>query len=195
MPVSGYFQPLMKRLRSYIIRLLVTLSVCSGFGLYMAQPAEATRTTGDFARMLSMVAQTSDAPALQKELQDLKASGGQLADMLEHTSRMVTGTTSGESEVPYANDHEELTRELYQLILIEWSQFQTGNAMDGIPVQPTVKPLILLNIDKVKGMASAMAWPHRKSHAIEENWISIMPGAAASVSMEPMSDSIAIGAP
>lgn len=185
----------MKRLRSYIIRLLVTLSVCSGFGLYMAQPAEAARTTGDFARMLSVVAQTSDAPALQKELQDLKSSGDQLAEMLEHASQIVTDN-SNESDFPYANDHEELSQELYQLILIEWSQFQTGNAMDGIPVQPTVKPLIHLHVDKARGwITSAMACPLRKSHTIGENWISILSGAAAPVSMEPMSDSIAIGAP
>lgn len=194
LPVSGYFQPLMKRLRSYITRLLVTLFVCSGFSLYMAQPAQASRTSGDFARWLSMVAQGSDAPGLQKELQDLKTSGGQLADMLEHASQIIVKNNS-EFDFPFVNEQEEISRELYQLILIEWSQFQTGNAMEGIPVQPKVTPPILLHVDKVKGMASAMASLHCDSTAISGNWTSTVFGAAAAVSIEPMSDSIAIGAP
>ncbi len=124
MPVSDYFQPLMKRLRSYIARLLVTLLVCSGFSLYMVQSAQAGQTSDGFARWLGMMAEASDAPGLKKELQDLKTSGGQLSEMLEQASQIVT-QNNDEFDFPFAA--EQASRELYRLLLIEWNQFQTGN--------------------------------------------------------------------
>lgn len=192
MPVSDYFQPLMKRLRTYIARLLVTLLVCSGFSLYMVQPARAGQAPDDFARWLSMMAEASDAPGLQKELQDLKSSGGQLADMLEYASQIVT-ENNDEFDFPFAK--EETSRELYQLLLIEWNQFQTGNAMDGIPVQQTVKSSLLLHIDKTGGLGSATAWPCKWTTIVGENSIANIPPIAAHIMVEPMSGGIAIGAP
>lgn len=192
MPVSDYFQPLMKRFRTYIARLLVTLLVCSGFSLYTVQPAQAGQASDDFARWLSMMAEASDAPDLQKELQDLKASGGQLADMLEHASQIVT---ENNDEFGFPFTKKETPRELYQLLLIEWNQFQTGNAMDGIPVQQTVKSLLLLQVDKTGGLGYATPWPYRWASIVGENGIAGISQVVASAMVEPMSGGIAIGAP
>lgn len=182
----------MKRLRSYIARLLVTLLVCSGFILYVVQPAQAGQTSDEFARWLGMMAEASDAPGLKKELQDLKASGGQLSEMLEQASQIVT-QNNDEFDFPFAT--EQASRELYRLLLIEWNHFQTGNAMDGLPVQQTVKPLLLLQVDKTGSLASATPRPYFGALKVDKDRIVPIPRIATRVLIEPMSGGVAIGAP
>lgn len=193
MPVSGYFQPLMKQLRSYIARLLVALLVFSGFSLYVVQPAQAGHTSNAFARWLSMMAKTSDASDLQKELQDLRGSSAQLADLLEQASRIVTQNTE-EFNFPFVK--EDGSQELYQLLLIEWNQFQTGNAMAGVPAQQmVVKPLLSLHMDKGGSLGSAAIIQDRVPSVFERVCSKPVLQPAAKNTVEPMSDGIAIGAP
>lgn len=182
----------MKRLRSYIARLLVTLLVCSGFSLYVVQPAQAGQRSHEFARWLGMMAEASNAPGLKKELQDLKASGGQLAEMLEQASQIVT-QNNDEFDFPFAT--EEASPDLYRLLLIEWNQFQTGNAMDGLPVQQTVKPLLMLQVNKTGSLASTAAGPYFRALHVDKNWIAPVSRLATRILTEPMSGGVAIGAP
>lgn len=175
------------------MRLLVSLLVCSGFSLYMVQSAQANRTSDDFARWLSMMAGASDASDLQKELQNLRTAGGQLTDMLAEASQIVT---SNNDEFDFSFTREETSRELYQLLLIEWNQFQTGNAMDAVPVQQTVKPLLLLHVDKkTGGLESEAVWSDIWTSIVGEHGVPVVLQISTAVAIEPMSGGIAIGAP
>ncbi|HLR31263.1 MAG TPA: hypothetical protein VK074_02155 [Fodinibius sp.] len=182
----------MKQLRSYIARLLVALLVCSGFSLYMTQPAQADGVPDAFARWLSMMAESSEASSLQQELVGLTAAGGPLADILEEASQIV-GHNNSASDVSFVE--EEVSLELYRLLLIEWNQLQTGSAMDGIPAQQTVKPLIQLEVNKAGGFSPAI-WPERELRQLTDVYIvtSDLPTVSA-VLTEPMSGGTAIGAP
>src|SRR5690625_1003280 len=182
----------MKQLRSYIVRLLVALLVCSGFTLYMSQPAQAERAPDVFARWLSMMDEPSEASGLQQELADLAASGGPLADMLKEASQIV-GYNNGESDFVLVK--EKVSLELYRLLLIEWNQLQTGSAMDGIPAQQTVKPLFQLEVNKAGGFSPAI-WPDRGTKQLTDVYIVTSDSPAVSaVLTEPMSGGTAIGAP
>ncbi|WP_142715109.1 hypothetical protein [Fodinibius sediminis] len=182
----------MKRLRSYITRLMMTLLVGMGFGLYMIQPVQASRNSDAFARWLHLMAQASDAPGLQQELQDLRASTASLADILEQASQIVKDNNE-EFNFPFAE--QEASLQMYQLLLIEWNQFQTGNAMSGIPVQQTVKSSHIQHIDKAGAMEAVQGLSYSGPHAVPSPGISSFSQVPATASVEPMSDGIAIGAP
>ncbi|MCW9714170.1 hypothetical protein LQ318_14760 [Aliifodinibius salicampi] len=180
----------MKRLRSYITRLLVALLVCSGLSLYWIQPVQASHNSYAFAQWLSMMAESSQTTDFQQELEDLKRSGGDFEDFVEKASELVSN--NDDFDFPFAN--EDTSREIHQLLLIEWKQFQTGNAMANMPVPHTVKSLMLLHIDKG-------AFGSFGNIQCETPQFGLKPISKANntrvinVSIEPMSGGIAIGAP
>lgn len=181
----------MKRLRSYITRLLVALLVCSGLSLYWIQPVQASHNSYAFAQWLSMMAESSQTTDFQQELEDLKRSGGDFEDFLEKASELV----SNNDDVDFPFTSEDTSKELHQLLLIEWKQFQTGNAMANMPVPHTVKSLMLLHVDKGGAFGSFGSIQH------ETPQFGLKPISKANntrinnVSVEPMSGGIAIGAP
>lgn len=175
-----------------MVRLLVALFVCSGFGLYMAQPAQAKQSSQAFAEWFSLMAKTTDAPMLQKKLQDLKTSGAQLDEMLEQASRIVTDNNE-EFNFPFSK--KKASHDLYQLLLIEWNQFQTGNAMAGIPVaHQTMKPL-LVHVDKIAHLEAAVAGKIDVTSGVQARLIPYRPLPVMVSAIMPMSSGIAIGAP
>ena len=192
MLVSDYFQPLMNRFRSHIAQLMVALLICSGLSLSWVQPVQADQPSHAFARWLSMMAKPADASDLQKELQELRASGGQLEEVLQKASQIVTQNNE-EFNFPFSK--EKASGQLYQLLLIEWNQYQTGNAMANVPVSHNVKPLLPLHIDKMEGATLATQGQPLFSAYVSSRWFSQPTSQDISFSIEPMSSGIAIGAP
>ena len=192
MLVSDYFQQLMKSFRSHIAQLMVALLICSGLSLSWVQPVQADQTSHAFARWLSMMAKPADASDLQKELQELRASGGQLDEVLQKASQIVT---QNNEEFSFPFSKEKASGQLYQLLLIEWNQYQTGNTMANVPVSQNVKPLLPLHIDKVEGGTLAVQGQPLFAAFVSGQWVNQPASQAISFSVEPMSSGIAIGAP
>lgn len=183
----------MKRLRTHIARWLVAFLVISGFSLSLVQPAQARQNTHDFARWLDMMAKSSDTAALQKELKDLKASGEALSAMIQKASEIISKNNEN-FNFPFAK--EETPNQLYQLLLIEWNQFQTGDAMAGIPsAQKTIKPLLPWHTDKLSTPGLAVFCSDSFQVAANRFVITNRQQTQEPLSLQPMSSGIAIGAP
>lgn len=169
----------------------MALLVCSGLSLYWIQPVQASHNSYAFAQWLSMMAESAETKDFQEELEDLKRSGEHFEDFLEKASELVSNNDG--VDFPFTN--EDTSRELHQLLLIEWNQFQTGNAMANMPVPHAVKSLIFPNVDKggAFGLSGNIQY--------ETPEFGIKPISVANnkrvnnVSIEPMSGGIAIGAP
>lgn len=137
------------------------------------------------------MAESSQATDFQDELEDLKRSGEHFEDFLEKASELVSSNNA--VDFPFAT--EDTSQELHRLLLIEWKQFQTGNAMANMPVPHTVKSLMLLHVDKGGAFGSIGSMQY------ETPQVGLKPISEANntrvnnVSVEPMSGGIAIGAP
>jgi hypothetical protein len=129
----------MKRLRSHILRLTVVLLICSGFSLYVVQPTQARHSTNAFADWLNTMTKPANSFDLQQELDNLRESSDHLGEVIEKASRIIHRNNK---EFVFPFQESDASQSLYQLLLIEWSQFQTDNAMAGIPLQQTTKTLL-----------------------------------------------------
>lgn len=182
----------MKRLRSHIAQGLVALLICTGLSLSWVQPVQAGRTSYAFARWLSTMTHSADGSEVHKQLQELQASGIHLDTMLEKASKIVTAHNE-EFNFPFAKEYP--SQQLYQLLLIEWNQYQTGNAMANIPLQQSVKPLLPLHVDKKEGGTFAVQPVHRVFISKYVDFRPSAPSKSTPTALSPMSGGIAIGAP
>jgi hypothetical protein len=182
----------MNRLRTYIARITVIVLVWTGFSLYMVQPTQAKQSSQAFASWLSQMAKSSDGVALQKELDDLQQSADHLDNIIKKASRIVS---SNNDEFDFSFVESIASKHLYQLLLIEWSQFQTGNAMASTPVQSTVKHLVPVVIDKLGSMGMATVTSKLTNPFLGIDELSLSSQQLFSVVLEPMVGGIAIGAP
>lgn len=182
----------MNRLRTHIIRLIVILLVCSGFGLSLAQPAQAKRSTSAFADWLSTMTKSANGADLEKELNNLRQSGDHLDKVIEKASQLVS---KNNDEFTFSYAESMASQQLYQLLLIEWNQFQTGNAMSSIPTQQVAKSLVPVKTHESSLFGSVV--PTRKSvNKIKHPGRKVIsPGSTFLVSLIPMVGGIAIGAP
>ncbi|MCW9707115.1 hypothetical protein [Fodinibius salsisoli] len=183
----------MEKFRTHIARWLVALLVISGFSFSLVQPAQARQNTDAFARWLDMMAKSSDTAALQEELKDLQASGEALSVMIQEASRIVSQNNEN-FDFPFAK--EEAPNQLYQLLLIEWNQFQTGDAMAAVPAtQKSIKQLLPWHTDKLS--PPGFLGMRYELFQVADNRIvvEVIPGFQESISLQPMSSGVAIGAP
>lgn len=181
----------MNRFRTYIARLIVAVLVWTGFSMYMVQPVQAEQSSQAFASWLSKMAKSSDGVELQKELDNLQQSGDHLDQMIKKASEIVS---SNNDEFDFSFTESIASKHLYQLLLIEWSQFQTGNEMASVPTQPTVKLLVPI-VEKMGSIGSATLLPKVLDSFFETSELSLSPRQVFSVMLEPMVGGIAIGAP
>jgi hypothetical protein len=182
----------MNRFRSYIARFLVILFVCTGFALHITQPVQAKQSSDAFARWLSTMTKSSDATDLHKELNELKKSGAHLDKVIEKASRIIVRNNE---EFNFSFAESAASHHIYELLLIEWNQFQTGNAMAAVPVQQTLKPFLPFNLDKLGIFGSVVLFYATPDISqIEQEHLQASQTITA-ISVVPMSDCIAIGAP
>lgn len=182
----------MNRFRSHIARFLVLLLVCTGFVLHITQPVQAKQSSDAFARWLSTMAKSSDATDLHKELKELNKSGAHLDKIIEKASRIIVRNND---EFNFSFAESTVSQHVYKLLLIEWNQFQTGNEMAAVPVQQTLKPFLPFNLDKL-GAFGTKAVLNAKPNISQINHVNLpVPQTITAISIVPMSDCIAIGAP
>lgn len=181
----------MNRLRTHIVRIVVLVLVWMGFSLYMVQSAKAEYSSHAFARWFSSMLSTSKTADLQQQLNDLQKSNDHLDKILEEASRIVR-RNNDDFSFPFAKSAKK--QQLYQLLLFEWNQYQTENAMASIPAQQTVKSLVPVKVDK-SGSCGTVTTSINVPQFLYcvEALRSISEHSSNTIS--PMSSGIAIGAP
>jgi hypothetical protein len=182
----------MNRLRTHIIRIVVSAVICTGFGLYMVQQAQVNRSSDAFASWLTTKVKGTDSVTLQKELDDLRDSTTQLNEFIKGASQILK---SNNETLDFSFAGSTASMHFYQLLLIEWSQFQTGNAMAGIPIPSVNKALssVILDQNGAIGLFSPVSllseyvWNVKSFTADFDEFL--VKG------IQPMIEGIAIGAP
>lgn len=182
----------MKKLRTHIARVIVAVLVWTGFSLYMVQPVQAEYSSQSFANWLTKMAKSSDSADLQDELNNLRASADQLENTIKEASQIVSRNNSN---FDFSFSESLASQHLYQLLLIEWSQSQAKNAMAGTPAKHISKLYVSATVDKF-GVGSFVPGTVSSPDAIFSLSNQFFVGQQFhKVVVEPMVDSIAIGAP
>ena len=182
----------MNKLRTHIVRVVVLVLIWVGFSLYMVQSAKAEYSSHAFARWFSTMLSTSNATELREQLNELRKSNDHLDEILKRASQIIRRNNK-DFKFPFAKP--EAAGQVYQLLLFEWNQYQTENAMAGIPAQQTVKSLLPIKVEKSAScgtVTAAITTPEvlqwiEASYPINNREVSFF--------VIPMSSGIAIGAP
>lgn len=190
--LSPYFPLLMEKLRKNIIRLIVILLVCSGFGMSLVQPVQARYSSDAFANWLSAMAKNAGSSDLQHELDDLRKSGDHLDQIIKKASHLVKKNNENFS---FSHADRLASGQLYQLLLIEWNQYQTGNGMSSVPVTQVTKSVVTNKVQEsviLGGVLPGPAKDHTKPFSVG---LIDLSGIAYKPAIIPMVGGIAIGAP
>jgi len=182
----------MNRLRTYIIRLFVIAVICTGFGLYMVQQVQVNRSSQAFASWLDTKVKTSDGIGLQKELDDLRKSASDLDEFIKEASQFVK---SNNENFDFSFTESTASMHFYQMLLVEWSQFQTGNAMAGIPIPSVTKAFVSIVFDQNGAIGSAAAVSLIPEYVWSLDTFTADVDGFFNMAMQPMTEGIAIGAP
>jgi hypothetical protein len=182
----------MNRLRTHIARFIIVLLICSGFGLSLVQPTQAEHSTTAFADWLSAMTKSSNGIDLQQELESLRKSGDHLDKVIEQASQIVSNNNE---EFTFSYAKSMASHQLYQMLLIEWNQFQTGNAMSCIPVQQTVKSLVPIKTDKTPFTGLATSFSETIEQAFWHVRQIVYPQRGFLFTLIPMVGGIAMRAP
>jgi len=182
----------MNKLRTHIVRVVVLVLIWMGFSLYIVQSAKAEYSSRAFARWFSTMLSSSNTAELQEQLNELRKSNDHLDEILKKASKIVRRNNK-DFKLPFAESVAD--SQVYELLLFEWNQYQTENAMAGIPAQQTVKSLLPIKVDKSAScgaVAATIATP-RVLQWIETAYP--FNNRKVPFWVIPMSSGIAIGAP
>lgn len=183
----------MNLLRTHIISRLTVLVVCGGMLACLAQPLQAAHRTQSFADWLSSVVREADGLQVREELNRLRHSRMDFSRVVSEASEIVTRNNE-EFNLPL--NESDAAAQVYHLLLAEWNQFQTGNAMSAVPLYENVKSFGPQKTEQATGFA--LPAPDRQSglfapHRAEPGLLHAAPLQVPAV--EPMIHGIAIGAP
>lgn len=182
----------MKFLRSHILKVTVVTLLLSGFGFCFVQPAQSNSNSRAFASWLSAMASQSDMAEVRAELDQLKQSGAQLSQIIERATRIVTDNNE---EFSFALQKAVATQQVYQFLLIEWNQFKTDNTMANLPVRPSVKISIPFSVDKAGAFFAEISTFSNTAPPVSHIRETVKALPVFQLSIIPMADGIAIGAP
>lgn len=181
----------MKFLRSHILRITVIGLLLSGFGICSLQSMQSDNNSRAFARWLSSMANHADIAEISEELDQLKRSNVRFDQMLEKASQIVRSNNDG---FAFALQNT-VASQVYQFLLMEWNQFKTDNSMANVPVRQSVKLGIPYNLDKI-GAIIAGASVFKQTFPVSTDILKLISEQPRlQISMVPMADCIAIGAP
>lgn len=167
--------------------------VCFGLGLFMVQQTQTNHSSQAFASWLTAMLKASDGVKVQQELDDLRKSTTHFDEFVKEASQIVK---THNERFPFIFTESAGSVHLYQLLLIEWSQFQTGNAMAGIPVETSAKTFVSIALDNKGAMGTAVAVFNAIPKVLDGFEKIILANKVFFVSaLEPMTEGIAIGAP
>ena len=181
----------MKNLRSHIIKTCIIALVCSGLMVGFAKPTNAAQTNEDFANWLQSITKKVDTPELQRKLRSLKKSKANLSQLIKKASQIVSQNNE-DFNIPLKNAADDIQ----QILLVEWTQYQTGNAMAAIPAVETSKPSVAPQHQKM--MVGGIAPLTTCCKSAKPQWVTATTGQSCFYTLSnvvPMVSGIAIGAP
>lgn len=130
---------------------------------------------------------------IQQQIYRLKQSEGSLAVLIEKASEMVS-RNNDDFNLPISDKGTD-THEVYNLLIVGWNSYQTGNGMGKASGLETVKSNLAPTIDKFPrslGIKVDRTADAGRSVLIRAAVIS---AAVAARTVEPLAGGIAIGAP
>ena len=181
----------MNRLRKHIVRVTVAVLVMTGFSLYMVQPAQANQSSQAFTNWLSTMTKSSNGVDVQQQLDDLRKSG-HLGNTIKEASQIVS---KNNENFEFSFAESIASQHIYQLLLIEWSQFQTDNAMANVPTQHLPKLLMPVSVDKAGANTFVSTGTNLSGPFQPISNKQVMGCETVSKNAVPMVGGIAIGAP
>lgn len=183
---------LMRRIRSHIIKLFTISLLWAGLGLYVVQPAQAKRSARSFTSWFASVTHKADLADFADDLNRMKNSGMELSELIEHASYIVSNNNE-DFDLPLKG--ASASHQIYQILLAQWSQYQTGAGMANVPPPDSVKSGFSIQVDKSGtpeyGNGAPEASLHYAHPAPRHSAGYHFPGKSPA----PMATGIAIGAP
>lgn len=167
--------------------------IWSGIMLYLYQPVQTETSSRAFADWLETTVKKGDVETLQKQIYQLKKTGGSLNTLIQEASRIVS-RHNDEFNLPLDERNSD-SDQIYNLLISEWNSYQAGNGMGKASVPKTVISNLHPKVDK---------FAHSLSGKIERTanligFPDLLGAVAATLSVfyaiEPLSGGIAIGAP
>lgn len=181
----------MNRLRKHIVRVTVAVLVITGFSLYMVQPAQANQSSQAFTNWLSTMTKSSNGVDVQQQLDDLRKSG-HLGNTIKEASQIVS---KNNENFEFSFAESIASQHIYQLLLIEWSQFQTDNAMANVPAQHLTKLLMPVSVEKAGANSFVSIGTNLSGPFQPISNKQVTGSGSVSRNVVPMVGGIAIGAP
>lgn len=183
----------MRFLRTHIARVLVTVLIWAGMGLYLTQTAHARTSSNAFASWLSSILKDTESGEVRSQLNQLRDSDVGLYRMLERASEIVSRHNE-EVILPF-NRTDRSTDLIFHLLLVEWNQYQTGNDMGKASIPHTLKQIVAPQSDKNISAGESPLPAIRIALRQCSSLVTDLRNALTSCHTVPMSGGTAIGAP
>lgn len=182
----------MKLLRSHISKICIISLLCSGLMMAAAKPVYAVQTNEAFANWLQSLAKKTHTAQLEQRLSSLKKSDTDLNKLIKQASEIIS-----ENDEDFNLPEGAASDNIRQILLVEWNQYQSGNAMTAVPSTERVKPTIApqqMHPVTPDFKAAAPAKRNFKVHPLLTT-VSFEVSASNTFLIIPLVSSIAIGAP
>lgn len=158
----------------------------------MVQQVQVDRSSKAFASWLDSKVKATNSIGLQKELDDLRKSASDLDEFIKEASQFIK---SNNENFEFSFAETTASMHFYQLLLIEWSQFQTGNAMAGVPIPSVTKAFASIILDQKGAIGSAAVMSQVPENVWDIDSYTTDADEFFTMAMQPMKEGIAIGAP
>jgi len=182
-----------KTLRSHTAKIILALFIWAGIGMYLVHPVQAKNSTKLFTSWLETVVKKEHGVDIRQQIYRLKESDGSLSALIEKASEMVS-RNNDEFNLPLAGQSSD-ANDVYQMLLVEWNSYQTGNGMGKASGPETVKTNLHPPVDKFAYTAHWKSETTGSSITAAPAGGAMPDGTATSHLLEPLSGGMAIGAP
>lgn len=127
----------MKLFRSHISKVCIIGLLYAGLMLAVAKPVHAMQTNEAFANWLQSLAKKTPTAQLEQRLSSLKQSDPDLNKLIKQASEIIS-----ENDDDFNLPEGAAADNIQQILLVEWNQYQSGNAMRAVPSTERVKPTL-----------------------------------------------------
>lgn len=163
-------------------------------GLYLIHPAQARTSSYSFANWLETVVKKERAAHIQQQIFELKESDASLASLIEKASEMVS-RNNDDFNLPIG-DETSNTDEVYNLLIVEWNSYQTGNGMGKASNPKALKSNLHFSVDKfAHSLGGKVDRKNDSAYGFFGEVGGISRTDVCNYIIEPLSGGIAIGAP
>ncbi len=166
--------------------------IITGIGLCMVRPAQAHRSGKAFSNWLSRVMDQNELSDLESGFEQLKGSEADIHHLMLKASEIIGKAENGHFNHFISPDKKQ---QIYYVLLQQWNHFQNEKGMAALPPVELMKPLVTYQVDTYHTSGPAVsqkAGEHPKCPAQKQTVLST---PVLDMSLSPMSNGIAIGAP